>query len=63
MKTITMDGTFNEWWNCNKDGDILKDDYNQYLFDCEECQTGEKVLSYKNWAKARYKSLEENEGI
>lgn len=58
-----MDGTFNEWWNENKDGDFLKDDYDQYVFDCEQCETSEKVLSFKQWARIRYKELKEDEGI
>ena len=58
-----LEGTFNDWWNCNKDGDFLKDAYSEYLYDCEQSETSEKVLSFKQWAKQRYKYIVNSQPI
>jgi len=48
-------GPFTEWWACNKDSEILQDEYRDY---CTECsQMGNKPLPFKKWAKEKHTEL------
>jgi hypothetical protein len=48
-------GSFKEWWDCNKDSEYLREEYREAVLELK--QMGEKVCSFKNWAREHHKAL------